>query len=156
MILFYLIILLLVINILMTSYVLWIKPGKYLHEGGMRDEMGIHPIERELEMSDEQIEQHRSLIREHRSVDQEIDERIADVRKELYDSWEFSSQRVDSLSLILSEAYRLKELALIGHLQKVSTILDDTQKQRFTKLTQEAVSRQRLNRPPPKNPPPPR
>ena len=117
------------------------------------------PIERDLGMSDEQIQTHRNLIRDHRAKERPVEDKIRELRQSLHIHRDLDQTQIDSITALIALELVNKEKMLLTHLQRVSEMLTVEQRETFHSLTIRALGERTTHNPPlhkPGNHPPPK
>ena len=124
-----------------------------------------HFITKELGFTDVQLVQFRDLSEEHHEHMMQLSDDIKELKDELFEGLTDTSINevaIDSITTLLGEKLKAKELEVFYHFKKLQAICNTQQKEKFQSILTDALRQgDRGNRPPPSNgeeghrPPPP-
>lgn len=103
-----------------------------------------HFIERELNLSEEQIKAFRELRRDHFRETRNINRDIRKYRSSLFallENEQKDMSKADSLSNVLGEAQQALEKAIYEHFAELRGICNEQQKEKFDRITQKVMLR---------------
>jgi len=128
---------LIIVNLVLISFI-WInRPNR----ADRRNQNVYHErmINRQLGFDGTQEQAFRGLIDEFRSEKMEFSDKIYQSKKLLHESIFNPSVDRDSLLDVISELERRHELAVLDHQQKIYSMCDENQKEKFRQLMNETI-----------------
>ena len=106
-------------------------------------------LRKELQLTDEQMNAYREMIREHRVLAEPIEKEIHDLKKQLFD-FDIDSSKQQIAERIGKQQIEL-EMSLYDHFKKVRTLCNEEQKNKFDEVLLKALAAGRPPRPGPRD-----
>ncbi len=102
-------------------------------------------LKKELQLTDEQMNAYREMIREHRAIAEPIEKDIHDLKKQLFD-YDTDSAKRETAGRIGQKISEL-DMSLYDHFKKVRTLCTEEQKKKFDEVLLKALAAGRPPRP---------
>ena len=122
-------------------------------ENSKRPKQSEHFLVKELRLDETQKEQYRLLTRSHRPAMREVLDEIRELKDALFNGLSdasFGDVSVDSITTLIGEKEKQKEILTFLHFKEVQKLCNKNQKEKFSKIINDAIRREGKPQGPPK------
>lgn len=107
-------------------------------------------LKNELQLTDDQMNAYRELIREHRMIADPIESEVTELRKQLF-NYEQPDSTKQKIANVIAEKQAKLEMSFYVHFKKVRVLCTDEQKKKFDDVLLRALAAGRPPRPRPRD-----
>lgn len=107
-------------------------------------------LKKELQLTDEQMNAYRELIREHRMIADPLESDMAELRKQLF-NYDQPDSTKEKIANAIAEKQAKLEMSFHDHFKKVRMLCTDEQKKKFDEVLLRALAAGRPPRPRPRD-----